>query len=108
MAGGAYDRAAMPWPDPTDAIEVAFDDWVLRLDDTVFELFHRLTTPGTRVHIRHLAVEAKPRRDGLRLKIGHETSGMVIGQSVDVPPEHHDAVLALFAESRRRRDALAG
>ena len=33
---------------------------------------------------------------------------MVIGQSVDVPPEHHDAVLALFAESRRRRDALAG
>jgi hypothetical protein len=93
--------------EPTAAIEVAFDDWVMRLDDTVFELFHRLVSPSSRYHISHLAVEAQPRKDGLKLKLGHEASGMIIGHSMNVPAERSDAVMALFAESRRRRDALA-
>jgi hypothetical protein len=93
--------------EPTAAIEVAFDEWVMRLDGTVFELFHRLVSPSSRYHVSHLAVEAKPRQDGLKIKLGHETSGVIIGQSVNVPAERCDAVLALFAESRRRRDALA-
>ena len=94
--------------DPLVPIDVAFDDWILRLDGSVFELFHRRTNPNARFHIDHMAVEAKPREDGLRLTIGHEVSGMVTGQKVDVPAEHRDAVMALFAEARRRRDSVFG
>jgi hypothetical protein len=93
--------------EPGDAVEAAFDDWVIRLDGTVIEVFHRLVDPSSRYHIRHVAVEATPRGNGLRMKVGHETSGRIVGHRIDVPAEQRDAVLALFAESRRRRDALA-
>lgn len=98
----------MTLPETAAPIEVAFGDWVVRLDGNVIELLHRLTTAGTRFHISHVAVEAKPRGDALRLKVGHEVSGMIVGQNLDVPADRRDAVLALFAESRRRRDALTG
>jgi hypothetical protein len=93
--------------EPGGAVEAAFDDWVIRLDGTVVEVFHRLTHPSARYHVDHIAVEAKPRGEGLRLKIGNEVSGIIIGQRVDVPAQARSAVLALFTESRRRRDALA-
>jgi hypothetical protein len=91
---------------PLAPIEVAFGDWILLLDGNVFELFHRRASANTRLHIDHMAVEAKPRDDGLRLTIGHEVDGMVVGQKVDVPADRRDAVMALFAEARRRRDSV--
>ena len=89
-------------------LEIDLGDWLLRLDGTVLELFHRHAVEGaTRIHIKQLAVEAKPRKDGLRLTIGHEVSGMVMGNKLDVPQDRRDEVMAFFAESRRRRDAYA-
>lgn len=89
-----------------DVIEVAFDDWVVRLDGNVLELLHARVQPTQRHHVSHVVVEAEPRRGGMRLTIGHESGGMVIGQKVDVPGAYWDRIQALFAESRRRRDAL--
>jgi hypothetical protein len=89
-------------------LEVDLGEWLLRLDGTVFELFRRGVIDGTtRLHLKHMAVEAKPREDGLRLTIGHEVSGMVMGHKVDVPDAQRDEVIAFFSESRRRRDAYA-
>ena len=89
-------------------LEVDLGDWLLRLDGTVFELFRRGVIDGaTRLHLKHMAVEAKPREDGLRLTIGREVSGMVMGHRVDVPSARRDEVMAFFSESRRRRDAYS-
>ena len=89
-------------------LEVDLGEWLLRLDGTVFELFRRGVIDGaTRLHLKHMAVEAKPRDEGLRLTIGHEVSGMVLGHKVDVPASRRDEVIAFFSESRRRRDAYA-
>ena len=89
-------------------LEVDLGEWLLRLDGTVFELFRRGVIDGaTRLHLQHMAVEAKPREDGLRLTIGHEVGGMVMGHRVDVPGPRRDEVIAFFSESRRRRDAYA-
>jgi len=89
-------------------LDVDLGAWVLRLDGTVFELFRRGVIDGaTRLHLKHMAVEAKPREDGLRLTIGHEVGGMVMGHRVDVPGPRRDEVIAFFSESRRRRDAYA-
>ena len=88
--------------------EIDLGDWILRLDGMVLELFRRGVQDGAiRHHLKHLAVEAKPRGDGLRLTVGQEIGGLVIGQKIDVPPEHRDAVMAFFAESRRRRDSYS-
>ena len=88
--------------------EIDLGDWILRLDGTVLELFRRGVTDGAiRLHLKHLAVESKPRGDGIRLTVGQEIGGLVIGQKIDVPPEHRDEVMAFFAESRRRRDSYS-
>ena len=98
----------MPEIPPFPALEVDLGDLLLRLDGTVFELFRRsVADSSTRVHLKHLAVEAKPRGDGLRLTIGQEISGMVMGIRLEVPAARREEVLAFFAESRRRRDAYA-
>jgi hypothetical protein len=88
--------------------EIDLGDWILRLDGMVLELFRRGVQDGAiRHHLKHLAVEAKPRGDTLRLTVGQEIGGLVIGQKIDVPPEHRDEVMAFFAESRRRRDSYS-
>ena len=88
--------------------EIDLGDWILRLDGTVLELFRRGVHDGAiRLHLKHLAVEAKPRGDGLRLTVGQEIGGLVIGQKLDVPPAQRDEVMAFFAESRRRRDSYS-
>ena len=90
------------------AREVDLGDWILRLDGTVFELFRRGVSDGSvRLHLMHLAVEAKPKGDGLRLTVGQEIGGLVIGHKLDVPAGQREEVMAFFAESRRRRDAYA-
>lgn len=88
--------------------EVVAGEWVLRLDGTVLELFHDRVRDTTRLHVRHLAVEAVPRGDDLRLTVGFDVGGRVTGDRVDVPGAHRDDVLALFAEARRRREAFGG
>ena len=61
-------------------LEVDLDPWLMRLDGTVFELFRRdVADSSSRIHIKHLAVEAKPRDGGLRLTIGQEIGGLVMG-----------------------------
>jgi hypothetical protein len=88
--------------------EIDLGDWILRLDGTVLELFRRGVDDGAiRLHLKHLAVEAKPRDDGLRLTVGQEIGGLVIGTKLDVPAEQRDEVMAFFAESRRRRDSYS-
>ena len=86
-------------------LEVDLDPWLMRLDGTVFELFRRdVPDSSSRIHIRHLAVEAKPRDGGgLRLTIGQEIDGLVMGAKVDVPAQRQAEVMAFFDESRRRR-----
>ena len=98
----------MPEIPPYQVLELDLGEWMLRLDGTVFELFRRGVIDGaTRIHLKQMAVEAKPREDGLRLTIGHEVSGIVMGHKVDVPGSKRDEVMAFFSESRRRRDAYA-
>ena len=42
--------------------EIDLGDWILRLDGMVLELFRRGVQDGAiRHHLKHLAVEAKPR-----------------------------------------------
>ena len=88
------------------AREVDLGDCILRLDGTVFELFRQGVSDGSvRFHLKHLAVEAKPKGDGLRLTVGQEIGGLVIGHKLDVPAAQREEVMTFFAESRRRRDA---
>ena len=52
-------------------------------------------------------IHLEPRGDGLRLTVGQEIGGLVIGQKLDVPAAQRDDVMAFFAESRRRRDSYS-
>lgn len=82
---------------------------ILVLDGRVVEYF-RADQPtvegGWRWHVKQLAVEAKPRRDGgLKLKIGRERDGEVWAQAVaEVPSEDAEAVSGFFAAARRERE----
>lgn len=91
-----------------DSDEILLDDeWVIRLDDNVVELMHRTGT-SHRFHVKHVAVEAKPRDEGgLRLRVGVEAGGEIVeGTTVDVPAEMEGEVTELFGEARRRRQEL--
>ncbi len=85
-------------------IEVVLGEYVLRLDGTVVEVLHR-TGIFHRFHVSHVAVEAKPARDGgLKLRIGVDVDGTIVqGDRLDVPPEQVAAVTALFDEAKARR-----
>lgn len=101
-------RGTLP---PVDGpIEVDLGDWVLRLDGTVVETLHS-SGVNARWHVNHVAVVAKPRRDGdLRIRIGIERMGQILeGSQIDVPPDRQGEVTALFetARSRRTRPAPA-
>lgn len=89
-----------------DVIEVVLGEYVLRLDHTVVEVLHR-TGISHRFHVNHVAVDAKPRKDGaLRVHIGIEESGIVVmGAKVEVPPAQVPAVMALFEQAKARRTA---
>lgn len=91
-----------------DSDEILLDDeWVIRLDDNVVELMHR-TGISHRFHVKHVAVEAKPRDEGgLHLRVGVEADGQIIeGTTVDVPAEMEGDITELFGEARRRRQEL--
>ncbi len=92
-----------------DDLELVVGEYVLVLRGNVVEVFH---TTGLHhaLHILHLAVEGKPRRDGdLDVRIGIEVLGDVQPKAtVRVPPPQQEAVMAFFQESSRRRDALRG
>jgi hypothetical protein len=89
-----------------DVIEVVLGEFVLRLDGTVVEVLHR-TGLFHRFHVDHVAVDAKPRKDGsLRVHVGVDQSGAVImGAKVDVPEARIPEVLALFEQAKARRTA---
>ncbi|MCU0268966.1 MAG: hypothetical protein MUF83_09985 [Acidimicrobiales bacterium] len=83
--------------------EIVLGDFVLRLDGTVVEVLHR-TGLFHRFHVNHVAVEAKPRGDGLRLTIGIEQAGMIMnGDRIDVPGPLVPAVTALFERAKALR-----
>lgn len=90
----------------TEATEVVLGDHVLRLDGTVVEILHR-TGLFHRFHVSHVAVEAKPARDGgLKLRVGVDVSGTIVnGDRLEVPPAQVPAVTALFDEAKARRGA---
>lgn len=85
-------------------IEVVLGEYVLRLDGTVVEVLHR-TGLFHRFHVSHVAVEAKPTRDGgLKLRVGVDVDGTIVnGDRLDVPAGQVAAVTALFDEAKARR-----
>ncbi|MEU1280271.1 hypothetical protein [Streptomyces sp. NPDC005805] len=79
---------------------------LLVLDGRVVEYFKRDQPPtagGWRWHVRHLAVEAKPRRDGgLSIHLGRERHGRVWAQATaEVPPQDVPTVLRFFEAAKR-------
>lgn len=84
-------------------------DQILVLNGRVVEYFRQdlpATEGGWRWHVKHLAVDAKPRKDGgLKLKIGRDRDGDVWAQGMaEVPPEDVDAVMAFFEAAKRERE----
>jgi hypothetical protein len=82
---------------------------ILVLDGRVVEYFKQdqpAVEGGWRWHVNHIAVEAKPTRDGgLDLKIGRDRDGRVWAQATArVPPEDVEAVNEFFEVARRERD----
>ena len=85
--------------------EVLLGDYVLRLDGTVLEVLHR-TGISHRFHVNHVAVEAKPHGEGLRINVGVDQSGVVIdGTRIDVPADQVSAVTTLFDQAKAARHA---
>lgn len=85
------------------------DGQILVLSGRVVEYFRQdmpAVEGGWRWHVKHLAVETKPRRDGgLKLKLGRERDGGVwAGASAEVSPEEADAVMAFFETAKKERD----
>jgi len=89
-----------------EVIEVVLGEFVVRLDGTVVEVLHQ-TGLSQRFHVTHVAVEAKPARDGgLKLIVGVDVSGVVLnGSRVVVPADRVAEVTALFDEAKARRGA---
>lgn len=87
-----------------DVIEVVLGEFVVRLDGTVVEVLHQ-TGLSQRFHVTHVAVEAKPTRDGgLKLVIGVDVGGTVLnGSRVAVPPDRVADVIALFDAAKAHR-----
>ncbi len=85
--------------------EVIWGDWVLRLDGNVIELLYS-NGRSFRYHVNHVAVEAKPSRNGLSLRLGTDVDGKIVdGATLEVPNRSQAEVERLFAEARKRRDA---
>lgn len=83
-------------------------DQLLVLDGRVVEYFKRdqpAVASGWRWHVKHLAVEGKPRKDGgVKLRIGRERDGGVwAGAIAEVPPEDVDAVMKFFEAAKKEQ-----
>lgn len=93
----------------SDPVEVFLGDYALILDGRVVEALHKSGT-SDRFHVNHVAVEAKPQRDGgMRIHVGIEAGGIVQqGQRFDVPAERVGEVTALFEQAKSRRDPEYG
>ena len=88
--------------------EVIWGDWVLRLDGNVIELLYR-NGRSFRYHVNHVAVEAKPNRNGLSLRLGTDVAGTIVdGATLEVPTRSKAEIEALFAEARKRRARAGG
>lgn len=85
-------------------VEVVLGEFVLRLDGTVVEVLHQ-TGLCHRFHVSHVAVEAKPGKDGgLKLNVGVDVSGIVMnGDRIAVPADRVADVTALFDAAKARR-----
>lgn len=89
------------------ADEVILPEWVLRLDGNVVELLHR-TGLAYRYHVSHVAVEAERREQEMRLRVGVEVDGTIVGGArLEVPPGRQASVEALFERARMRREQAA-
>ena len=87
--------------------ELILGEWVIRLDGNIVELLHK-TGLSYRYHVMHVAVEGKPKEDGLSLRVGIDGGGAIIeGGTVPVPAERQAEVEALLAEALKRREKLA-
>ena len=87
-----------------EVLEVVLGEFVVRLDGTVVEVLHR-TGLSQRFHVTHVAVEAKPAKDGgLKLNVGVDVGGVVLnGSRIAVPADRVADVTALFDVARERR-----
>ena len=87
------------------------DTVLLVLDHRVVEIFssdHAVVAGTPRWHVDHIGVDAKPRKDGLRLKIGarrpDDSLSYVGAQAVlDVPQIDVARVLAFFEHAKTAR-----
>lgn len=84
---------------------------VLVLDHHVVEIFdstHAIVSGSPRWHVDHIGVDAKPRKDGLRLKIGarlpDDSLSYIGAQAVlDVPEVDVPRVLDFFERAKAVR-----
>lgn len=80
------------------------DEQVLILNGRVVEML-RADRPidSNRFHVRHIAVEMKPKRDGgFKLKMGLRRGGEVWNLcEADVPPEKADDVHRFFEQAKK-------
>lgn len=54
-----------------DVVELVLGRWVLRLDRTVIEVFHRPHAEPLRIHVNHAGAEIVPKRNGaVEVRIG--------------------------------------
>lgn len=84
---------------------------VLVLDHRVVEIFdatHKTVSGSPRWHVDHIGVEAKPRKNGLRITIGarlpDQSMSYIGAQAVlDVPEDKVSDVLAFFDQAKAAR-----
>ncbi|WP_072807142.1 hypothetical protein [Rhodococcoides yunnanense] len=84
---------------------------ILVLDHRVVEIFdatHKSVSGSPRWHVDHIGVEAKPRRNGLRITIGarlpDDSMSYIGAQAVlDVPEDKVPEVLAFFDRAKAAR-----
>lgn len=89
----------------SERTEVLLGEFVLILDGRVVEILSS-TGLNQRIHVNHIAVEAKPQRDGgMRIHVGIESAGIVQqGAKIAVDAARVDEVTALFERAKSRRD----
>jgi hypothetical protein len=91
-----------------DDIELYLDGHVVLLRGNVIETFSPVGTHDA-LHVRHVAVEAKPTRGGdIVVRIGIDVSGTIVdGVRLRIDAAEMVAFSRLVDEAKRRREVLA-
>ena len=89
------------------ATEFAFDEQILVLDGRVLEIFHSGTEESVRYHVAFLRINATPKGDGYRVRLGraHGEDDIVGGRRWDMSADQFARFRAFIADAIAARDA---